>query len=62
LDKLSSRRASADDVAEALRLTGGNIDRAATVLGWSRNTLTKKMDEFGLRLRPPRPPRADDAS
>lgn len=62
LDKLSSRRASADDIAEALRLTGGNIDRAATVLGWSRNTLTKKMDEFGLRLRPPRPPRADDAS
>jgi len=54
MHRLSSRHATREDVVEALRQTGGNIDRAATLLQWSRNTLTKKMDDFGLR-QPRRP-------
>jgi DNA-binding NtrC family response regulator len=38
----------------ALEQTRGNIDQAAKLLTWSRNTLTKKMDQFGLRT--PRKP------
>jgi DNA-binding NtrC family response regulator len=49
LSKLSPRAAVADDVRAALEQTRGNIDQAAKLLTWSRNTLTKKMDQFGLR-------------
>lgn len=45
------RRLSRADVVAALEATGGNIERAARRVGCVRNTLTKKMDEFGI----PRP-------
>jgi transcriptional regulator of acetoin/glycerol metabolism len=35
-------------VAEALRTAGGNRTRAAAALGIGRNTLYRKMREFGL--------------
>lgn len=40
--------AERDAVAEALRSAGGNRSRAATTLGVGRNTLYRKMREFGL--------------
>lgn len=49
LHKLNPRTATEADVRAALNETEGNIDRAAALLQWSRNTLTKKMDEFGVR-------------
>jgi transcriptional regulator of acetoin/glycerol metabolism len=35
-------------VAEALRAAGGNRSRAAQALGIGRNTLYRKMREFGI--------------
>jgi len=32
----------------ALRKTGGKRREAATLLGWGRNTITKKMQELGV--------------
>ncbi len=46
--KPSSRHANVDDVVAALAGNSNNIDRTAQWLGWSRNTLTKKMDDFGI--------------
>ena len=40
--------AERDAVAEALRAAGGNRTRAAAALGIGRNTLYRKMREFGL--------------
>lgn len=40
--------AERDAVAEALRAAGGNRSRAAQALGIGRNTLYRKMREFGL--------------
>jgi len=40
--------AERDAVAEALRTAGGNRTRAAAALGIGRNTLYRKMREFGL--------------
>jgi len=36
-------------IADALTETGGNVTRAAKVLGVSRATLQNKMKAFGLR-------------
>ncbi len=54
--KPSSRHATLEDVQAALTAQGNNIDRTAVALGWSRNTLTRKMDELGI-VRPGRTPR-----
>jgi len=35
-------------IREALNHTGGHRQRAATLLGWGRNTLTRKIKELGL--------------
>jgi DNA-binding NtrC family response regulator len=51
LHKLNPRTATAADIEAALA-EAGSIDGAAVLLRWARNTLTKKMDEFGLRKRP----------
>jgi transcriptional regulator of acetoin/glycerol metabolism len=40
--------AERDAVAEALRAAGGNRSRAAQALGIGRNTLYRKMREFGI--------------
>jgi DNA-binding NtrC family response regulator len=47
------RRLGRDDIVAALQATGGNIEHAARRLGVARNTLTKKMDDFGVQ-RPSR--------
>ena len=43
-----------EDIEKALASTNGNIDQATRLLGVVRNTLTSKMDRFGI----PRPQRA----
>jgi transcriptional regulator of acetoin/glycerol metabolism len=40
--------AEREAVAEALRAAGGNRSRAARALGIGRNTLDRKMREFGI--------------
>ncbi len=45
-------------IEDALRTSQGNMSRAATMLGISRNTLYRKLKEFGLRSEPEGPPLA----
>jgi transcriptional regulator of acetoin/glycerol metabolism len=40
--------AEARHIARALALTGGRVATAARVLGVHRNTLTRKIREYGL--------------
>ncbi|MGM0672034.1 helix-turn-helix domain-containing protein, partial [Thioalkalivibrio sp.] len=35
-------------IREALNATGGHRQQAAALLGWGRNTLTRKIQELGL--------------
>ncbi|MDH5361505.1 MAG: nitrogen regulation protein NR(I), partial [Gammaproteobacteria bacterium] len=35
-------------IEEALRYTGGRRQDAAKLLGWGRNTLTRKIKELGM--------------
>jgi transcriptional regulator of acetoin/glycerol metabolism len=37
-------------VREALNITGGNISRAAKLLGLSRPTLHSKIEKYGIAL------------
>jgi transcriptional regulator with PAS, ATPase and Fis domain len=44
----SLRETEKEAIAEALRSSGGNIKRAAARLGIARNTLYRKMEDYGL--------------
>src|SRR5262245_23789446 len=46
-----------EQLAEALRQTGGNLSRAATLLGMSRNTLRYRLEKHGLSYVPVVPDR-----
>jgi nitrogen regulation protein NR(I) len=47
--KQATDKVERDLIAKALEETGGNVTRAATLLGISRKGLQNKMKEFGLR-------------
>lgn len=40
-------------IAAMLRHTGGDLDRAAALLGLSRDKLREKMDRYGILANPP---------
>jgi two-component system nitrogen regulation response regulator GlnG len=44
----------------ALEHTGGRRQEAAKLLGWGRNTLTRKIKELNLDFGPPAPAEDDD--
>lgn len=52
--RLNPRAATKADIEAALVVCAHNIDKTAAYLGWARNTLTSRMDEFGI----PRPSRS----
>lgn len=47
----SLARVEADHIGSVLRSVGGQVGRAAEVLGIHRNTLARKLQEYGLRER-----------
>ncbi|OED36800.1 nitrogen regulation protein NR(I) [Chromatiales bacterium (ex Bugula neritina AB1)] len=49
IGKLASEKLEKILIASALQSTGNRKQEAALILGWGRNTLTRKMKEYGIK-------------
>ena len=48
MDTFSIRKNEQKQIENALRASGGNVKKAADLLGISRRTMYRKMDKYGI--------------